>query len=350
MPDPVSGIVGGAALLGGISGSKSSGGGTTTTTSSSAPWDPQQPYLTSGFKDARTALDGALKNPVYQGPRVANLNPFTTSGANLVGNYANTNFNNVESGTNAANSLLTAGANYGNNAADIYARYSGVDPTNTILENAGRYANNPYVDGIIDSAGRDVTRQLNENTLPSLNRQFSGTGNTNSTRAGVESAIAQRGAADRLSDMSSDIRGKFFGQGLTMAKDQYNTDLVNSLSANRGIYDAFTGGNSGMKSSADLANSYGNMLTNAGSIYSNYDQNILDADRAKFDETNANPLDYIQKYMASVGGNYGGTSSGTSTAPSSGGGIMGAITGALGGAAGGIGIASKAKTSGLFGP
>jgi hypothetical protein len=331
----------GSAVLGGIGGAKGSGGGTTTTSTSSAPWQPQQQYLTSGFSDARTALDNALKNPVYQGQRVADLNPFQTGAANTLGNFSQNNAFLADQATGAANSLLQPGANFGNNAADIYGRFAGVDPTQQIMNTAGQYANNPYVDGMIDSAGRDVTRQLNENTLPTLNRQFSGTGNTNSTRAGVQSAIAERGAADRLADMSSDIRGRFFGQGLTEGRNQYNQNLSNSLLANQGLLESYRNGMTGLQNAQGLATGFFNQGNLAGGMFQNQNQNQLNADMAQFNETNKNPLDFIQQYMQTVGGNYGGTSTGTSTAPKTGGGFMGGLTGALGGLSGGLGLASK---------
>lgn len=339
-------IAAGGALLGGIAGSKGSGGGTTTTTSSSAPWQPQQEYLTSGFKDARTALDNALKNPVYTGQRVADLNPFQTQGADTLGNYSLANSYLANNATNAANSLLTPGASFGNNAADIYSRFAGVDPTQSILDTASQYANNPYVDGMIDSAGRDITRQLNENTLPTLNRQFSGTGNTNSTRAGVQAAIAERGTADRLADMSSDIRGKFFGQGLTEGRNQYNQNLNNSILANQQLLESYRNGQNGLTNAQQLANGYFNQANTAGGLYQTQEQKNLDAAMAQFNETNKNPLNFIQQYMQTVGGNYGGTSTGTSTAPKTGGGFMGALTGALGGASGALGLGSQ--LSGAF--
>lgn len=328
-------------VLGGIGGSQKSGGGTTTTSQSSAPWQEQIPYLTSGFKDARTALDNALANPVYQGQRVADLNPFQTGAANSLGAFSQNNFGLADSATNAANSMLTPGSQYGANAADLFARYNGMDPTQQILGTAAQYANNPYVDGMIDASGRDIARALNEQTLPSLNRQFSGTGNTNSTRAGVESAIAQRGAADRYADMSNSIRGNLFNTGLTQGQNQFNQNLQNSLAANNQLYNAYNVGQSGLGNAADLASKYFNQGNTAGSLYQNQDQKVLDAQLAAFNEANNNPLNFINSYMNAVRGNYGGTSTGTSTAPQTGGGVLGGLAGALGGASGALGLASK---------
>lgn len=350
--DPITigaGAMLGGAVLGGIGGSQKQGASTTSTSSSSAPWQPQQQYLTSGFANARTALDNALANPVYQGQRVADLNPFSTTAANSLANFSQNNFGLANSATNAANSMLTPGSQYGANAANLYSQLNGADPTQQILNTAGQYANSPYANGMIDAAGRDISRGLNEQTLPSLNRQFSGTGNTNSTRAGVESAIAQRGAADRYADMSNNIRGSLFNTGLSQGQNQYNQNLQNTMAANNQLYNAYNVGQSGLGNAATLANTYYNQGNTAGSLYQTQDQNQLNANMAAFNEANQNPLNFIGSYMNAVNGNYGGTSSGTSSNSGTGGGWQGALSGALGGGVGMLGTAAYANKAGLFG-
>lgn len=339
--DPVTiGLGVGGALLGGLTGSQEQGGGTTTTSSSSEPWGPQQEYLTWGFGQAKDAAQNALKNPVYQGNRVASLNPYSSGIANQVGGFAPTSFgygtNTQALGANVANT----GGQFAGNASNLFSQYSG-DPTQQILANANSYANSPYAQGMVDAAGRDVTRNLYENQLPTLAKAAAGSGNTNSTRAGVESAIAQRGAADRLADISTGIRGQLFNQGLTQSQNQYNQNLQNSLAANSQLYNAYTGGTNGLIQGQQMVGNAFDQGTGAGNVFQNQEQNQLNADMAKFNETNQNPLNYLTQYMGLVNGNYGGTSTGTSTAPTYGGGLMGGLMGAAGGALGGIGIGKK---------
>lgn len=345
--DPVTLGVG-SAVLGGLAGGQSSGGGTTTTSSVSNPWEPQQDYLKFGFSSAKDALGNALKNPTYTGPRVAGLNPFQTTGANWLGNFTqNQGFGNANALNSASTNLLNAGSGFGANAQSIFDRAS-VDPTQSILATAGAYANNPYADGLINAASRDVTRNLYENQLPGVGLRASGSGNTNSTRAGVESAILQRGAADRLTDLASNIRGQLFNTGLSAGQNQFNQNLTNMLNANSGLLNSFNTGMTGFNNGQNLAAGNFDALNAAGGLYQNQGQNQINADMAQFNETNANPLSYIQQYMQSVGGNYGGTSTGSSTAPSTGGGFGGMVAGALGGGLGGLGVAGKLKTAGLF--
>lgn len=346
--DPVTiGI--GASVLGGLAGSQGSGGGTTTTSSSSNPWEPQQDYLKYGFSSAKDALGNALQNPTYTGQRVAGLNPFQTSGANWLGNITQgQGFGNANLINNASANMLNGGAAYSNNANAIFNRAS-QDPTQSILSTANAYASSPYADGLIDASSRDVTRNLYENQLPGAGLRASGTGNTNSTRAGVESAILQRGAADRLTDLSSSIRSNLFNTGLAQGQSQYNQNLTNMLGANSGLLNSFSSGLTGLGAGQNYAAGNFDALNAAGGLYQTQDQNQLNANLAQFNEANQNPLSYIQQYMSTVGGNYGGTSSGSSTAPTVGGGVGGALTGALGGGLGAFGTMGKLKGTGVFG-
>jgi hypothetical protein len=232
--------------------------------------------------------------------------------------------------------MVNTGAQYGTNAANLFNQYS-QDPTQAIMSNASQFSNNPYIDGMIDASSRDVTRKLYENQLPTLAKAAAGSGNTNSTRAGVENAIAMRGAGDRLADVSNSIRGQFFGKGMDMAQSQYNQNLSNSLNANRQLGDSFSSGFRGLTDTQNMAGGLSQMGVNAGNTLQGQDQRVLDAEMAKFAEQRGVPLDIMKQYMGIVGGNYGQTS--TSTAPKTGGGFMGGLQGALGGALGGFGLA-----------
>ena len=333
-------VVGTTAVAGAIAGSQKQGGGTTTTSSTSEPWQPQQEYLKYGFQQAKDYTQKALDNPVYQGNRVAGLNPFSVNAANSAGAFAPQGFTYGTNVMGLSNNVFNTGAGFANNAANLYGQYSG-DPTQQILANANQYANSPYADSMIDAAGRDVTRNLYENQLPTLAKAAAGSGNTNSTRAGVESAIAQRGAADRLADISSGIRGQLFNTGLTQSQNQYNQNLQNSLAANSQLYNAYTGGTQGLLNGQNIGANAFDMGNTAGQVFQTQDQNQINADMAKFNETNQNPLNYLTQYMGLVNGNYGGTTNGTSTAPSYGGGLAGALTGALGGGIAGAGMLGK---------
>ena len=256
-------------------------------------------------------------NPAFAGNRVANLNPFQVNSANTLGNFASNVTPAASFGAaNLGFANLGAGMGFGNNAADIYSR-AAMDPTSSIINAAGQYANNPYVDGLIAASGRDVTRQLFENTLPGIDRAATGAGNLNSTRTGVESAIATRGAADRLADLSSEIRSKFFGTGLNMAQNQFNQNLTNMLQSNQGLMQAGQFGLSSLSGAQDLANTGFGQGQSAGSVFQLQDQANLDANKAVFDDSLANRLAILQALSGVAGaGNGFRTTAGINTTPS----------------------------------
>jgi len=337
MADPATAIIGGASLMGGLAGSQSQGGGTSTATSE--PWATQQPFLTYGFEQAKTAAGNALANPVFQGQRVAGLTPLQQQTLQAGGQFATGQFNPAQQLTNLSMGALSPTAAFGQNAADIYGSVAGVDPTQQILSNAALYADNPYTQGIIDASSRDVTRNLLEQQLPSMALGATGTGNINSTRTGVQQAIAERGAADRLADISSGIRGQFFNTGLSQAQNQYNQNLQNQLAANQALGQGFGIGASGLGQGQQLGIGAANLGTTLGGMEQSQQQAQINAQMQQFAEERDIPLDILQRYMQTVGGNYGSTQ--TQTAPETGGGFGGFMQGALGGGLGGAGLAGQ---------
>lgn len=253
-----------------------------------------QPALQAGVGGAIGLFNQYNANPAFTGQRVAGLNPFQTGAANTLGTFSQ-GFTPMAS--NAAGNLgfsnIGAGMGFGSNAQDIFGRAS-MDPTQAILGAAGQFADNPYTQGIIDAASRDVTRNLFENQLPGINRAASGTGNLNSTRAGVESAIAARGAADRLADTSSKIRGQFFGTGLDMAQNQFNQNLQNMMAANQDLMRAGQFGLGTLGTAQELAQTGFGQGQLAGGLFQAQNQAELDAQKAVFDESLANRLAVLQ--------------------------------------------------------
>jgi hypothetical protein len=257
-----------------------------------------------------------MANPSYSGPRVAGLNGFQTQSANDLGNYTNATSWMPNAFNAVGMSNLGAGANYGNNAQGIFNRYSGVDPTQSIINNAGMYANNPYMDGMIDAANRDVARSLTEQQMPGINRAAEGTGNINSSRAGVQDAIAQRGAMDRMADTASAIRGQFFGQGLNMSQNQFNQNLQNSLAANGQLMNASNFGAGLLGQGQQYAGNQFNLGQAAGGVFQNQEQNQLNANKAQFDEGLANKLAALQGLSGIAANTQAKTVAGIATNPS----------------------------------
>ena len=367
--------LGGGALLGGLGGSQAKGGGTTnqnqsgtqtanttgTTSSTTALPSWQQPMVDYGLTSAQTATQNALANPVFGGNRVAGLTPEQLNAIRGASGASNQMFGASSNMIGTGQDLMGVGSQFGQNAANLYGQYAGVDPTQQILNTAGAYANNPYATGMINAASQDVTRNLYENQLPTLSRAATGSGNLNSSRAGVESAIAERGAADRLANISSTIRGQLFNTGLSQGQNQYNQNLQNSLGINAQLANAYGAGIGGINAGSALGTNAYNLGSSAGGQLQAQDQAQINAQMQQFSEQTGMPLNILTQYMNMAGKDFGrtttgtqtgtqtgtNTSTGTSQAPTTGGGFMGGLTGALGGALGGAGLYGSLGGTGL---
>jgi hypothetical protein len=232
--------------------------------------------------------------------------------------------------------MLGFGQQFGNNAQSVFDQ-AGTDQTQNFLKSANDYANSPYADSMIDAASRDTVRNLNENQLPALNLAAAGSGNTNSTRTGVAQGIAERGASDRLADISSSIRSNLFNTGLSTAQSQYNTQQALRSNVNQQLGTAYGQGVGSLTAAQQANGNNFDQLTGAGNIYQTNDQANLDANKAAYTEGQNTNLDLLQKYMSIINGKYGGTGvAGQVSSP-----VASGVQGAVGGALSGAGIIGK---------
>lgn len=134
------------------------------------------------------------------------MTPYTNNAQNFAaGNFASARGadpNQVNAFNGASLNALGSAGTYGSNAQKLY-NASMTDPTQANVAAAGQYMNNALINGQIDAVNRDVARNLNENTLPTLNMQASAGGNLNSSRAGAAEAVATRAASDQMADRKS---------------------------------------------------------------------------------------------------------------------------------------------------
>lgn len=323
------------------------GGSTKTTTKESFDTGPskwQQGYLDELFQGATGAYQSAQGTPAYQGDRYAGMSPEAKATLESLRQYAS------GTGLGAANSISSIGqsmAGYADKAGstiDKYLEMAGGDNTDAIMASAAKYADNPYLQAQIDGAAGDVTRNLTENLLPGIDRGASAGGNINSSRAGIASGIAQRGAAEEIAQIGANLRSNAWNNGLNMAQG----DLDRRINAFGNAGDAYARlGSSGIDALARGANLGYDAY---GQITGTYDreqadqQGELDASYQQWQDDDNRQWDILNRYSNIVAGNQWGQS-GTSTSTSKtkkSGGVLGGI---LGAAATGVGIA---KTAGAF--
>lgn len=294
-----------------------SGSSTTksTTTSDTGPSSFQAPYLTDVFNNAQSIYNSQAGTPYYQGETYAGMSDEAKQALTNLKDYASTtgmtNATNMSAiGANASQNATAAGSALGNLTSMATA-----DPTQSNIASASAYANNPYMDSMVDAASRDVTRNLSENTLPSIDRAASATGNINSSRAGIASGIAQRGAADSIADISANLRGQAYSQGLSQASSDRNSSM-SALGTAAGSYNSLA--NTGLSA---LSQGNSTALGNYDAI--NTANSAEQADRQGQDTANltawqnqdSRASDLLSRYNDIVGSSQWG-SSGTSSSTS----------------------------------
>lgn len=214
-----------------------------TATTEKDPWKPSQEYLKdimSQNKDwFKTAQDtgyisatGDL-NPIYQqylsalqgtGDQIkSQMDPLLQQGSNSLNQFSQFNQDALNGKYGYTNDQVVQGAN--------------------------SYINNDLLTAQIKAATQDDVRNFTENTMPQNTLDALGTGNLNSSRGAIMDAVAKRGLDDRVANVSANMRGQAYQNGLNMS----NQNVLNNLQTQLGA-----GNNIG-----NISNMY---MTNAGNM------------------------------------------------------------------------------------
>lgn len=282
-------------------------GGEKKTTTDSKPWEPQGKALEGIFSKAGDIYNSQAGTPWYAGDLYEGLDPATVAAINsMVSKATGTGQQTADSISQTGQALADPSKLQG--AIENFSAAASADPTQANIAAATAYANNPAISGMIDAASRDVTRNLYENSMPGIDRAASGTGNINSSRAGVAQGIAMRGAQDQIGDISASIRGDAYNRGLALAEGARGTNL-SALGQSAGLYgDAMnTGLNAlGMGNSMALGN-YGAAI-DASKMFQQDRQGQLDADFMRWQGNDTRQSDLLNRYYSIIGANnWGGT-------------------------------------------
>jgi hypothetical protein len=263
----------------------------------------QDPYLRDIYAQASNLYNnGSLPNQQVAGidPRMyANSGFATGGGSDIYQQQLQQSLANTQGFGNASNTANRM------SSGNVYSA-----PTNRgiDMQTAAQASYNPYLNGQIDAASRDVTRNLYENDLTGNAGLAAGTGNSGSSRRAVMDAIAMRGAGDRVADISSNLRGQAYNTGLGIAAQQglanqtaqLNTNTVNANLMGQGAnlnYNIGQSGQAGMRDAYNTGANNANMVTDTGGMVRQYQQQLLDANY-----NNAmNPYNSLRMYQSFLG-------------------------------------------------
>lgn len=249
-----------------------------------------EPYVDANLEGASGALDGVLDAGAYGGQTLAGPNGFQTGTANTMGAYG-TNM------MNSGNQMMGANGNFGNNSQGLYGQFQDMSQAAQAdrLGVATGYAANNSND-LVNAAMRDDRRNLQENTLTSIDLNASGSGNMNSSRAGVAEAVANRAYDDRRADVSMAVQDRLVDRSLNQQSQQFSDQgsaLNAAGNANNGISNAYTQGLNTLGEGANFG-------MNAGNSLQGYDQAALNDTRSQFERQRDFEMDQRQRYQSGI--------------------------------------------------
>ena len=240
------------------------------------PYLDMQPNLKDFYSGGTDALQSGLDAGYYQGDTRAGMDGMTREGLNAAAGFG-------RRGVNDASGFMNNAAGFGQNYADLYNRAS-----QDMLGNATQYAAN-NVEPMLTSAMRDSRRQLEEQALPGVRMAAAGTGNTNSSRAGVREAILERGYADRESDMRANLMDRLTQRSMQAQQNQ----LSNMNNANQNLANLYGMG-------ARLGGTGAEALARTGSVFQADQQAQLDDARQRFEGNRDFGMNYYGQYGQNI--------------------------------------------------
>lgn len=337
--------------MGGIFGSKTK----TKTNTDMGPWSGQQPYVTDAFGQAQDIYNQQKGSPWYQGDIYAGMDPMTRQAIQGTNQFATGTGADLAGGVSQNAMALAGMAPRYQSAIDAYYGAASGDPTAGNIANAGLYADNPFLNSQIDAVGNDIRRGLTENDLPAIDRAATASGGINSTRAGVASGIAMRGAQEELADTAARMRSQAYQDGLQLAESsrQYNTGAMGNAAQLYGQGIDRQAAQAGAAS--DLMYQNLSKQSTAGQMNQQDQQGELDALFKAWQGGDTRASDLLSRYYGIIGANNWGQTGTTNTTQKTSPGIgqvamglgsMAAGAFGLGGAGGLLGLGGGA-TSGL---
>jgi hypothetical protein len=343
---------------------------TTTNQSQTDPWAPQAAALSTAFGNAQNAYNtastavaptdftaqmdpaaiAAFQQMVSQGSNLSTPNQQATTGTAL-----------QNSGTSGVTGALTGLSTY-NPAAS--------NNTQSQVDAANQYVAGQNIPAQVQAAMLGATQTANQVTMPGIEQNAAGTGNTNSTRTGIADGLVQQGLAEQSAALNGSLTGTAYANGLNLAQTTANNNNNNTLGAlttagNIGNTAASTGVNAGTASVADQG-ALSSEAAAGGAGLTAAQQAILTNEQQQYAAQTTDPYAALNGLMGVIGSNNWGSSttgsgtSDTTSTPSawstiaglmsSGGALLSGLGGGTGGGTPGTAIGGSIGPTSYGGP
>jgi hypothetical protein len=196
--------------------------------------------------------------------------------------------------------------------------------------NAPNLQNNPYIQPAIDAAINPAVRAFQTAMMPTIRNDFGGGENYGGSRRAVATGLASDALARNIFNTSATMASTAYGQGL----DAQSRALALTPQTMQAMQQP------------------GLLMDTVGQQQQGYQQDLINAEMAKWNFNQQAPWQSLAQYQQMVTGNYGGQGTATQTTPTA---TPNRALSAMGGAAAGfavggpVGAVAGLVLGGLFG-
>ena len=303
------------------------------TQGTSAPWAPQQGYLTNLFKAAQGQYNTNMATGPYSGNYVAAPsqtqydaygNAVSQAGADQTAN------NGIMS---QGQDLANTGAAGATSALGNLQSYAGTDQTGNNIAHAQQYAAGEDIPGMVRAGMQNADQNASENQIPNLYRAAAASGGLNSSSAALGQGVIQRGLDQQAQDLTAQYSNQAYQNGLSNA----NTNNAYGLQADSQLGSLGAGlqgqGTNQQTTAINNQGAINNQAVSGANGATGLDQQTLNNLLAKYTGNINFGTGQLAALKNSIGGSYGSQTTGsqnTQTDPS----LMSTIGSLLGGVVG----------------
>lgn len=294
----------------------------TSTTGSTQPgFAPQVGALTTAFNGAQNAY-GTASQAVAPTDFTAQMNPAQLAAfQQMVQQGGNLSTPNTQAATGTA--LQGAGTAGVTGALSGLSSYnpSATNNTQSQVDAANKYVAGQNIPAQVAAAMQGATQQARDVTMPGIEQNAAGTGNTNSSRTGIADGLVQRGLAEQSANLNGSLSGTAFANGLNLAQTTANNNNQQGLGAlttagNIGNTAANTGVNAGNASVANQGALSGEAAAGGAGLTAAQQANLTNQGQ-QFASQTQSPYAALQGLMGIAGtNNWGQNTTGTNNTTS----------------------------------
>ena len=240
-----------------------------------AGFNQYKPYVDAGLSGGQDAFNNVLNTGYYQGQTLADTNPYASTAANTMGGFA-------PGVMSSGFGLMNTGGAFGQNFSDLYNQAQ-QDSLSGAIDYANQNAG-ALTDALMSDARRNTQLAMQGN-----NMDASGTGNVNSSRAGIADAALNSELARQTAATGATVRNNLIDRKMNADAAAFGR----SMDANRALADTFGAGLNAMGTGAGFG-------MDAGRYLQGEEQNRLNDARARFDGNRDFGYNMYKDYMSGM--------------------------------------------------